>query len=690
MKMYNCLSLAAARVRSLSPVVSAVLLLAPTLAPAQPSPRTIDEAMHHLGDSEIKDWPGIAVKPEGTGLKMEFTATANASPFTLRIRQRDVDGVWQLKLNERKVGELRRHQPDKECYYELPTGALRDGANSLELIPDNKTDDVAVGNFVLHHESLRSLLKLQRVTLRVIDGAAGGALPARIAIESVEGKAADIYLADSERVAIREGLIYVPGGAQFELARGKYRIAATRGMEWSRAEQLVELAAEPASLELKLRREVDTTGFVAADTHIHTYTFSGHGDATVEERMLSLAGEGVELAVATDHNHNTDYQPYQAKLGLNEFFTPVTGNEITTENGHFNGFPLKPGDEVPPYQETNWVKVVEGIRMKGARVVILNHPRWPKIEESPFSNFGLNRATGDRASGTPFTFDAMELVNSTVDTPDPLYLFTDWFALLNAGEKISAVGSSDSHSVGDPVGQGRTYLPSRSDSAAGLNVAELADSLRMGRAAVSLGIFASVQVNERFAPGDLALIADGKVNVRLRVAAPGWVRPRKAVVFLNGASVAEQDVPNEPGKPTDSTLSFFLPIRGVDAHLVCIVLGDPVKHAGWKTLNDYTLAATNPVFLDVNGDGKYNSPRESAQRIYGSLGGDVDALMNTLEIVPAPVGVQILALAHDRFQGLDLARLNEAIKRLAELNPAFVLYQSSRAAALKAAPAPAK
>ena len=190
--------------------------------------------------------------------------------------------------------------------------------------------------------------------------------------------------------------------------------------------------------------------------------------------------------------------------------------------------------------------------------------------------------------------------------------------------------------------------------------------------------------------GDLALIEDGKVNVRLRVAAPGWVRPRKAVVFLNGASVAEQEVPNEPGKPTDATLSFVLPIRGVDAHLVCIVLGDPVKHRGWKTLNDYTLAATNPVFLDVNGDGKYNSPRESAQRIYGSLGGDVDALMNTLEIVPAPVGVQILALAHDRFQGLDLARLNEAIKRLAELNPAFVLYQSNRAAAAKSAASPAK
>ena len=29
----------------------------------------------------------------------------------------------------------------------------------------------------------------------------------------------------------------------------------------------------------------------------------------MNERIISLVGENVEFAVATDHNHNTDYQP---------------------------------------------------------------------------------------------------------------------------------------------------------------------------------------------------------------------------------------------------------------------------------------------------------------------------------------------------------------------------------------------
>jgi hypothetical protein len=177
------------------------------------------------------------------------------------------------------------------------------------------------------------------------------------------------------------------------------------------------------------------------------------------------------------------------------------------------------------------------------------------------------------------------------------------------------------------------------------------------------------------------------VKVRLRVAAPGWIQPRKAIVFVNGAPVAEQEVPAKPGEPTDASLIFVLPVRGVDAHLVCVVLGDPVKHAGRKTLNDYTLAATNPVFLDVNRDARYNSPRESAQRIYASTGGDVDALLHTLEVVPPPIGVQMLALAHPRLTGLGLAKLEDALKRFAELQPAFALYRSNQMAA-KPAPVP--
>src|SRR5947208_15026550 len=87
-------------------------------------------------------------------------------------------------------------------------------------------------------------------------------------------------------------------------------------------------------ITLPIAHEVDTPGFVAADTHSHTYTFSGHGDAGVDERVITLAGEGIELPIAADHNHFTEYQPRQEALGASQFFASVVGDEVTTGNGH--------------------------------------------------------------------------------------------------------------------------------------------------------------------------------------------------------------------------------------------------------------------------------------------------------------------------------------------------------------------
>ena len=62
----------------------------------------------------------------------------------------------------------------------------------------------------------------------------------------------------------------------------------------------------------------------------------------------------------------------------------------------------------------------------------------------------------------------MELINSQTEEQEPMLLFRDWFALLNRGESVYAVGSSDSHTVGGVVGQGRTYVVSSSDDPAAL------------------------------------------------------------------------------------------------------------------------------------------------------------------------------------------------------------------------------
>src|SRR6185295_2903151 len=149
------------------------------------------------------------------------------------------------------------------------------------------------------------------------------------------------------------------GPVEFDLPEGEWIVSATRGMEWGRPQVKIHtFIGQTARISLPISREVDTTGFIAADTHLHTYTHSGHGDASVDERVITLAGEGVELAIATDHNHFTDYKPRQAALGSSQYFTSVIGNEVTTSNGHFNAFPFNLDSQKPNHKETNWVKLI--------------------------------------------------------------------------------------------------------------------------------------------------------------------------------------------------------------------------------------------------------------------------------------------------------------------------------------------
>jgi len=275
---------------------------------------------------------------------------------------------------------------------------------------------------------------------------------------------------------------------------------------------------------------------------------------------------------------------------------------------------------VPEWKLTDWVKLVDGMREAGARVVILNHPRWPDADHGPFGVFGLDAFTGARLGDVPFHFDAMELVNSTSEHENPEKLLTDWFALLNRGEHVMAAGSSDSHTVGDPVGQGRTYLRSASDDPARLDVPALCDAIREGRSCVSQGILAQIHVNGRYGPGDMAPVAGGAVTVELRVQAPAWVRPREARLYVDGTQLASEPLPDPEGRPTDANLKFSVNLPGDhDAWLVAAVVGDGIEEPWWHTLNGCTFAATNPVRLDVDGDGSYTSPRETATRWLAGL-----------------------------------------------------------------------
>ena len=169
--------------------------------------------------------------------------------------------------------------------------------------------------------------------------------------------------------------------------------------------------------------------------------------------------------------------------------------------------------------------------------------------------------------------------------------------------------------------------------------------------------------------GHLVPAKNRSARVALRVAAASWVRPKNARLFLNGTEVAQQDVPVQEGRPTDTTMQFVLELPPHDATLVCVVIGKGVDDAFWKTMRPYTLAATNPVRFDVNGDGRYQSPRDLAKSIIKKHGTKADKLLPALQGVDDAVAVEAISLVRAAYEkGAKTAdQLRRARARLVEL-----------------------
>jgi hypothetical protein len=266
----------------------------------------------------------------------------------------------------------------------------------------------------------------------------------------------------------------------------------------------------------------------------------------------------------------------------------------------------------------------------------LNHPRWPAGADAPFVRFGFDPRTGAFLDGREVPVDGIELLNSTWLLDDALEKFRDWFAILNRGTDIKAIGSSDSHTVGDPVGQGRTYVKSATDDPSALDVDALCDAFVAGETSIALGIFVEIDVLGH-GPGELATARGEEVDARVRVATPAWIRPTRARLYANGVMVADAAIDGSPNQPIDHVWAARFPRPAHDAWIVAVVEGEGVDGPYWPTMKRYTCGATNPVHLDVDGDGAFRWPRETARMLLRDL--------ESLGTVDRGIGAQLADLA---------------------------------------------
>ncbi|MFP6655883.1 MAG: CehA/McbA family metallohydrolase, partial [Myxococcota bacterium] len=418
------------------------------------------------------------------------------------------------------------------------------------------------------------------------------------------------------------------------LSAGRYRVLATRGPEYEIIESFIEVrVGEPASLEIPpLLRVLATPGWLAADLHVHSGV-SFDSNLPQVKQIIAFAASGAEVLVATEHDRIFDPQPAIAESRLTRQLVSITGVEITSavggakspyQSAHLNAFPVVPAlghfrNGAPSLRRQRLRDSLAEIRgIAPTAFVQLNHPRSAleiPEDDAYFEHLGQmgepfapTRPLTDRPNHSLLEVDpnhglrdldyhGVELLNA-----ESLLRYrrarADWFALMRQGERIVGTANSDSHRLGEIVGLPRTYVQVADDSLENFNEARFLQSLREGRVYGSTGPILSVHLDQaglgELHPGSSGLL-------RIEVEAADWVPVTEWRAYVNGELVHRARI--SAGGRASLPLVFE-----EDAFVTVEVQGDPIGLYAEVLPNYIPFAFTNPIFVDVDGNGRFDPP----------------------------------------------------------------------------------
>lgn len=392
-----------------------------------------------------------------------------------------------------------------------------------------------------------------------------------------------------------ESLLIVPPG--------EHRVLVSRGYEWELFDTTVTVAAgETREIRAELTHSVASTGVMCADFHIHSMYSSGSDDP-VAYKVRGAIADGLDIPVAAEHDFVIDFQPVILELGLTEWAFGMAAAEVTTFNwGHLGVVPLTPDGKAVNRGAPEWIGKTPGQLFADSHAraekpaVIVHHPRSDGFQ-GYFSATRYNRTTN---TGDPQLwsdqFDVIEVFNDSDFESNRGASVADWFAFLNLGRKMIAVGSSDSHGLRtSPVGYPRTCLGFGHDDPSKLTPMLVRDVLLGGDAVVSGGLFMTVRGPGGERPGQ-KMKAPGDVTIT--VESPSFVGDVTLETIVNGKTVSTTPLVATGGGPAKRYQhKATLPAATAKYNWVVFhakASGDLAPlHPGRKP-----FAASNPLFLE--------------------------------------------------------------------------------------------
>lgn len=362
---------------------------------------------------------------------------------------------------------------------------------------------------------------------RIVDADTGRLLPARLYIQSSEGRWFWARSQSPEGSAVEYRKQRSPKSVEMhttlsahpfvaDLPPGDYTVSVERGKEYRPVTQSVHIGQSPVQMTFELRRWINLAerGWYSGDTHVHRTLDDLPNVMLAEDLNVALPltywvttaytppGRGNKNAPSPPRTDAIEVDPTHVIYPVNtEYEIFSVGKQRHTLGAVFvlnHKTPLKPG--VPPVRP-----VAEEARRQGA-ILDLDKHSWPwSLMLMPIMNVDLFELANNHIWRTEFAFGGW-----TIDTkPDFVDIetgergWTEWgwtssgfetyYLLLNCGFRLRPTAGTASGVHPVPLGFGRVYVQLND----GFRYKDWIAGLDAGRSFVTTGPMLFVEFNKR-------------------------------------------------------------------------------------------------------------------------------------------------------------------------------------------------
>jgi TolB protein len=447
------------------------------------------------------------------------------------------------------------------------------------------------------------------LSVRTIDATTDQPTAARIHLTASDGKHYTPTDAYSRVSGAGDRVFHQTGAFRVEVPAGAVTVEAVKGFEYVPATatvQAVEAEVAQVDIELQPMTNLSARGWYSGSTHVHM-NYAGNLHNTLENLMMMSAAEDQDVVneqIANKDNRILDHQYFVPGGRAHPLSTRdrllVVGQEYRPPfYGHVFMFLLR-DHLISPFTTGYEGTAIESLypsntdmfrkaKAQGATVGYV-HAFGSQTADRSGGNDPLNAdlggAKGFIVDAALRTTDAIEWSNSGTAG------FYPWYAVLNNGLRITAVGGEDSISSmhrSKLVGSARTYVYTGDR---GLDADAWFEGVRRGRAFVTTGPLVELTVNGGM-PGEEATlpVSGGEAAIVARVRS---ITPLESVTLIFNGEVVEK-IPLSPDRKSAQFSKALKVTRSGWYHLRAE--GNPQDRYPLDTT--FAQGFTNPVWVTV-------------------------------------------------------------------------------------------